>query len=124
LTSGSPNFALSAATTMSQDSAISQPPASAYPSTAAISGLAGGASVRPANPRPGMDGRPPVRNAFRSIPAQNVPPAPVITPTRRSSRPSSASMAAATPAATSALTALRASGRLMVITRTPSASPV
>ena len=55
------------------------------------------------------------------MPAQNVPPAPVSTPTRRSSSASSRSIASAIPCATAALTALRACGRSMVTTSTPSA---
>jgi hypothetical protein len=50
LTSGMPNLASSAATIRSQASATSQPPASAHPSTAAISGLRGGALVRRLTP--------------------------------------------------------------------------
>ena len=65
-------------------------------------------------------GRSPATNAFRSMPAQKPSPAPVSTPTRSPSSPSSSSSAAATPSATAALTALRASGRLSVISRTPS----
>ena len=52
------------------------------------------------------------------MPEENVPPAPVRTPTDSSVSPSSRSIAAATPWATAPLTALRASGRLMVMTRT------
>ena len=48
-----------------------------------MSGFSGGRSTTPAKPRPGIDGRSPARNALRSIPAQNVPPAPVMTPATR-----------------------------------------
>src|SRR5487761_1569456 len=45
VTSGRPNCASSLATTRSQASTSSNPPASAYPSTAAITGLTGGRRV-------------------------------------------------------------------------------
>ena len=51
-----------------------------------------------------------MRNAFRSIPEQNVPPAPVMMPTRRLSSPSSLSIAAATPSASARFAAFFASG--------------
>ena len=53
---------------------------------------------------------------MRSIPAQNVPPAPVSTMTWTSLRSSSSSKAAAMLAATAWLMALRACGRLIVTT--------
>src|SRR5215218_1077211 len=53
------------------------------------------------------------------MPAQKPLPAPVRIPTCNSSSPSSRSSAAATPAASAPLTALRASGRLSVISTTP-----
>ena len=74
----------------------------------------------PHSPRPSMAGVSPRRKALRSIPAEKVPPAPVRTPTRRSSEPSSSSTAAATPSATARSRAFFASGRLIVTTRTPS----
>ena len=52
---------------------ISKPPAPACPSTAAISGSAGGPPVTPANPRSGRVGDSPTRKARRSLPAQMVP---------------------------------------------------
>src|SRR3954447_25359429 len=58
------------------------------------------------------------------MPALNVPPAPVSTPTARSSRASSWSNAWARALAVAPSTALRTLGRLMVITKTPSASRV
>src|SRR5487761_1249916 len=122
VTSGRPNCASSLATTRSQESTSSKPPASAYPSTAAITGLSGGRSVMPPNPRPPAVGLSPVRNPFRSMPAQNVPPAPVRMRTRTSLRVSRSSMAAAMPAETAPLTAFRASGRLIVMTATPSST--
>ena len=109
---------------MSQASAISNPPANAYPSTAAMSGFSGGRSTTPAKPRPGIDGRSPARNALRSIPAQNVPPAPVITPATSAVSESSRSMAAPIASAVTVLIALRASGRSMVTTRTPDSTRV
>ena len=84
-----PSFAPRAATTMSQDSATSRPPATAKPSIAAISGLSAERWVMPAKPRPSTWGLSPLTNAFRSMPAQKPLPAPVRTPTRRS--PSSSS---------------------------------
>src|SRR3954451_15136979 len=74
----------------------------------------------PAKPRSATHGRSPVTNALRSMPALKPLPAPVRTPTLRSSSASSASSAAAIPSASAVLTALRASGRLRVINRTPS----
>ena len=72
----------------------------------------------PANPRPPAIGFSPARNPFRSMPAQNVPPAPVSTMTRMSGRASRSSRTAAIPAATAPFTAFRAAGRLMVTTAT------
>ena len=75
-TSGTPNRAFSAATIRSQASSSSNPPASAQPSTAPISGLRGGVWVMPHSPRPSIAGVSPRRKALRSIPAENVPPGP------------------------------------------------
>src|SRR4051812_35520442 len=83
-----------------------------------MSGLRGGDSVSPARPRPSTTGVSPRRNPLRSMPEEKVPPAPVRTPTDSEAFVSSWSSAAATPVATAPLTALRASGRLMVMTRT------
>src|SRR5919205_584166 len=74
----------------------------------------------PANPRSPAHGRSPVTNALRSMPALKPLPAPVRTPTVRSSSPSRVSSAEPMPSATARLTALRASGRLSVTSRTPS----
>src|SRR3954453_16343602 len=117
-TPGAPKPPPRAATTRSQASSSSNPPASAPPSTAAISGLRGGVRVVPHSPRPSMAGLSPRRNAFRSIPEGKKPPAPVRTAARSSSDASSSSTAAATPCATAASSALRACGRLMVMTCT------
>ncbi len=116
LTSGIPNFAVRDATTRSVASTTSVPPAKAYPSTAAISGFRGGRSVNPI-PRPGIATTSPAANAFRSIPEQKLPPAPVMIATERSSLLSSSSTASARPWLTARFTAFRASGRLIVMTR-------
>ena len=54
--------------TRSQASTISKPPPSAHPSTAAISGLAGGRSTMPPKPRAGSLTCSPAANALRSMP--------------------------------------------------------
>src|SRR4051794_4112389 len=115
-----PSRASRPATIRSQASAISRPPAIANPSTAAISGLRAERCTMPAKPRSATHGRSPVTNALRSMPALKPLPAPVRTPTLRSSPASRASSAAAMPSASAVLTALRASGRLRVMRRTPS----
>ena len=109
------------ATIRSQASAISKPPATAKPSTAAISGLRGARCVMPAKPRSPTYGRSPATNALRSMPAQKPLPAPVSTPTcrlvvgvERVERGRDALARARW------LTELRASGRLSVMSRTPS----
>jgi hypothetical protein len=89
-----------------------------------MSGFVGGRSVIPARPRPGIDGDSPFRNALRSIPAQNVPPAPVSTAAAASSRDSNSSIAALIASAVSLSIAFFASGRLMVITMTRSRTSV
>src|SRR5690242_8237952 len=71
----------------------------------------------PAKPRPSTTGSSPCRNAFRSMPEQNEPPAPVRTPTDSSGSASRVSTAAARPRASALFTALRALGRFRVITR-------
>src|SRR5919199_4999315 len=120
LTSGIPRRAPRAATMRSQASAISKPPAMAKPSIAAISGLRAARRVMPANPRSPTYGRSPATNALRSMPALKPRPVPASTPTVSASSASSASSAAASPSASARLTALRASGRLSVMSRTPS----
>ena len=94
------------------------PPASAGPSTAAITGLVRSRIVNPANPPRSVwiDAPPPAATTFRSAPAQKTGGTPVIMASHTSSSPSTRSMAASIPSATSAFTALRASGRLMVMT--------
>src|SRR4051794_26647649 len=118
LTSGMPSLAPRAATIRSQASAISSPPATAKPSIAAIRGLREARWTIPAKPRSPTHGRSPVTNALRSMPAENPLPAPVSTPTCSSGVSSSSSRASATPWASAPLTALRASGRLSVMSRT------
>ena len=66
-----PNLAPCDATTRSHASAISQPPASAAPSTAAISGLVRGYRTMPANPPLAVSIGCPALIALRSAPAQN-----------------------------------------------------
>ena len=105
---------------MSHDSAISRPPASAGPSTAAMIGLRRSRVTMPANPPLGAIISParPALISLRSAPAQKNSFVPVRMPTHRSSDSSRRSMPASMPWATSALTALRASGRLIFMTRT------
>src|SRR3954469_7797536 len=112
-----PSLAPLLATMRSQASAISKPPATAKPPIAAISGLRDARCTMPAKPRSPTHGRCPVTNALRSMPAENPLPAPVRMPTCSSWVSSSSSRASATPCARSPLTALRASGRLSVISR-------
>jgi hypothetical protein len=46
---------------------------------AAMIGFFGGASTMPPKPLPARTGKSPVMNPFRSMPEENVPPAPVRT---------------------------------------------
>ena len=120
-----PKTASSAATRRSHQSASSMPPATAYPSTAAITGLDSVRRVGPIGPGPwsGMGRRSPSATALRSAPAQNVPAAPVSTATERSSSPSKATKASRSWSAQTLSTAFRRSGRLIVTTVTgPSCS--
>ena len=71
LTSGTPNFETRDATTRSHASTISQPPASANPSTAAMSGLVRRLLTRPANPPSSVETFSPRLSDLRSAPAQN-----------------------------------------------------
>src|SRR5439155_11330310 len=83
------------------------------------------ASTRPANPVPGNQGRSPFAKAFRSMPAQKLPPAPVRMATRRSGRSSSSVIARSRPRATDMSTALRAAGlEIVTIHNGPSAKAV
>ena len=117
LTSGMPNLASSTATTRSQESMISHPPASADPLTAAMIGLEKSRWAMPPKPplAPMMSPASPAVKALRSMPAlKALSPAPVTMTTQQSSSASSSSKAAAKPRETAPLMALRASGRLMV----------
>ena len=120
-----PKMASSAATRRSHQSASSIPPATAYPSTAAITGLDRVSRVGPIGPGPwsGMGRRSPSATALRSAPAQKVPSAPARTATERASSQSKATKASRSWSAQTLSTALRRSGRLMVTTVTgPSCS--
>src|SRR3954468_11878607 len=112
-----PNFAPEAATIRSHASAISKPPATAKPSTAAISGLRDARWTMPAKPRSPTHGGSPGTKPLGSMPAEKPLPAPVRTPTWSSCVWSSSSSASAMPWASAPLTALRASGRLSVMSR-------
>jgi len=101
------------------------PPATAYPSTAPITGFERVSRVGPIGPLPwsGMGRRSPSATALRSAPAQNVPAAPVKMATEPSSSRSKAKKASRNPSAQRLSTALRRSGRVMVTTVTgPSCS--
>src|SRR6516162_10916175 len=122
--SETPNRALSPATRMSVAWSISVPPATATPSTAAISGLVRrrplskgsitDASNAPDPASPGCDRV----IAFRSAPAQNAPPAPVSTHTRMPGSLSTWSQAWRSSASIGPLSAFRTCGRFIVTTRT------
>src|ERR1039458_7500800 len=112
--SGMPNFAWSAATTMSQLIKISKPPASAAPFAAAMRGLGKSRCVMPPKPL-SVTGNSPAAKAFRSMPAEKaLSPAPVKITTQTSSSLSHESSASPRAMAVARLMALRASGRLMV----------
>ena len=110
-----PNVASSATTRRSHQIASSSPPATAYPSTAAITGLDSRIRVGPIGPSPSSLTWLPrsVPIALRSAPAQNVPPAPYSTATDCDASASKARNASARAAAVGPSTALRASGRSM-----------
>ncbi len=113
-----PKVAVVEATTRSHDSTISVPPASAGPSTAAMIGFVRSRWTMPAKP-PFLVARAPALPeliSLRSAPAQKTGGTPVMIPTQVASSASMRSMASSIPWATSPLTALRASGRLMVMT--------
>ena len=76
----------------------------------------------PPKPRPPAVESSPAANPLRSIPAQKVPPAPVMISEVMSLRESKSSRIAAMLRATASLTALRASGRLIVMMPMPSAT--
>src|SRR5438552_937659 len=124
-----PKTASVAATRRSHQSASSRPPATANPSTAAMTGLPSSMRDGPMGPSPSslMSHSPcfptaaprrswPAATAFRSAPAQNVPPAPVRTATASISSASKRRNASTIAPAVGSSTALRTSGRLMVTT--------
>ncbi len=86
----------------------------AKPSTAAIIGLAAPCCRNLGNAL----GGPPAANALRSIPEQKPRPAPVTTAAVNPLSASSSSTDRTSPSASSRLMALRASGRLRVMSRT------
>lgn len=94
-------------------------------STAAISGLRGGVSVKPPRPRPSMMGTSPARKPLRSIPDGNTPSLPDSTPTLKRSSPSPGDRGRPRSGVLRHPSmALRLSGLLMVITRRSSQSPM
>ena len=117
LTSGRPKAALGDATTRSHARTNSQPPATAGPSTAAITGFVLSNVTNPPNP-PRLVPRFafPDATALRSAPAQKTGPLPARIPTHTSSSASSLSMASSRACANSPETALRASGLFNVMT--------
>src|SRR5262249_20307057 len=120
-----PNTASRAATRRSHHAASSRPPATAYPSTAASTGLESSMRDGPIGPSPSSVPRlpRPSDTPFRSAPAQNVPPAPVSTATGEESSASKRRKASASAAAVGPSTAFRTAGRSMVtIVTAPSRS--
>ena len=118
-----PNTASSSATRRSASSASSSPPATAWPATAAISGFDSAMRLGPIGPGPSPDGSTLLRNAgsptaFRSAPAQKLPPAPVRIATPSAASASKRSNASLSSNAVGPSMALRRSGRLMVIVQT------
>ena len=115
-----PKSAFDATTRRSHQMASSRPPATAKPSTAARTGLDVTNRVGPMGPRPSsLTGRgSPSEKAFRSAPAQKVPPVPVSTATPAASSPSNASKACSSRRAVDPSTAFRRWGRLMATTVT------
>jgi hypothetical protein len=102
---------------------ISVPPATAGPSTAAISGLVrrrplSSGSITDASQSPDRSPGGAWLIAFRSAPAQNAPPAPVSTQTRIPGSVSTRSQAWRIRAIIGPLRALRTSGRFIVTIRT------
>ena len=108
-----PNTAVSSATRRSHHKASSRPPATAYPDTAAITGLERRSRLMPIGPSPSAATRLPrsVPSAVRSAPEQKTPPAPCSTATAASGSASNARNAAASRAAVGPSTALRRAGR-------------
>ena len=115
-----PKTASSAATRRSHQSASSRPPATANPSTAATTGFLSVRRVGPIGPGPwsGIGRRSPSEIAFRSAPAQKVPPVPVNTATDEPSSASNSSKTWRSRAAQRLSTAFLRSGRSMDTTVT------
>ncbi len=103
-----PKVAFLAATRKSHQIASSNPPATAYPSTAAITGFDKRIRVGPIGPSPSELKR--LLNAFKSAPAQKFPPAPVKIATSDDDS-SNSRKACASASAVSRSTALRTAGR-------------
>ena len=115
-----PNIASRAAMRRSHHNASSSPPATAWPSTAAITGLLNCNHVGPIGPEPFSSSAVlrPSATSRRSAPAQKLPPTPVRTAAQSVSSASNFLKASASAAAVAESTALRTSGRLMVTVRT------
>ena len=118
-----PNTAVVLATRRSHHSASSRPPATQWPSMAAITGLRSCRRVGPIGPSAAMSGfrlsarslvsNPPA-TVFRSAPAQKVPALPCSTATQASASASKALNASASNCAVGPSTALRTCGRFSV----------
>ena len=128
LTSGWPNFAVSAASRTVQAIASSHPPPSANPLTAAMTGFPS-RSIRSNTPCPSSACALPasgvsVESSLMSAPATNAfSPAPVRMTTRTASSACSARIACPSSASVAALSALSTFGRLTVtVARAPSSS--
>ena len=117
-----PKRACSAATTMSQETAISMPPPAATPLTAQIVGFGHRRSVMPPKPwSVTVMHSPPLDSSERSSPAQKAfTPVPVTTMTRTRLSFSALFMMSSMAAEVTALIALRFTGRLMRMMSTPS----
>ena len=117
-TSGIPSRAVSAATMMSQASAISRPPPIAQPLTAAIVGLKSSKRVRsPPHPVPGRGGSSGAGRYFRSFPAEKArSPAPVRIATQRSGSAAKSSQISVNSSVAGRWRAFITSGRFIVMT--------
>ena len=115
-----PSVASSAITRRSHHSASSSPPATAWPSMAAMTGLLSCMREGPMGASPAASSRlgAPAAMALRSAPAQNVPPSPVRIATSQRASASNARMASASCRAVARSTALRAWGRCSVTRHT------
>ena len=104
-----PNTAVSSATRRSHHRASSRPPATAYPDTAAMTGLDSRSRLTPIGASPSGATRLPrsVPSAVRSAPEQNTPPSPCSTAAAASGSASKARKAAASATAVGPSTALR-----------------